>query len=113
MSDVKELAYGVKPAAFDKRDIFYTIIEPKVIEINDICEQHGIQLFAALCSSAWPNERGVGFHMHAYANIDPEFIVPMPIFIMHKIHQGEFQRAIELLTMMQMPHNYTKIDAKP
>ena len=113
MSDVKELACGVKPAAFDKRDIFHTIIKPKVIEINDICEQHGIHLFAALCSGAKPNESGVGFHMHTYANIDPEFLVPTPIFIMHKICQGEFQRAIELLTMMQMPHNYTKIDAKP
>lgn len=111
MSDVKELAYGVKQAAFDKRDIFHTIIEPKVIEINDICEQHGIQLFAALCSGAEPNEGGCGFHMHASANIDPEF-VPMQIFIMHKIYQGEFQRAIELLTLMQM-HDYTKSDAKP
>jgi len=98
--DVKELLYGVKQAAFDKRDIFHAQIEPKIVEINDICEQHGIQMFAAFCSGAVVDENGVGFHMHASASIEPE-LVPMQIFIMHKIHIGEYEKAIQLLTAMQ------------
>lgn len=111
MSDAKELAYGVKQAAFDSRDAFHTLVEPKINEVNEICERYGIQIFVSVCSGAELNEKGVGFHMSASANLDPE-LMPMQLFVMHQIHQGDFQKAIDLLTLMKM-HDFSRATVKP